>query len=198
MTDALLIIGALAAAVFVVVVLVEGAVRPDYDPIYYTASELSLGDRGWIQITNFLQVGVGMLAYAVGIYRVLNTLSGAVFLAISGLALIAAGVFVVDPRRGYPPDAVYDDAVRGTWHHQLHEVTGPVVFLAMFGACVILADQLEGAWRTYTFVTAVVGLTMTIWTALAYRRDARHTGLAQRTLIVTYMSWVLLTGAHLA
>jgi hypothetical membrane protein len=198
MTDGLLIIGALAAAVFVVVVLVEGAVRPDYDPIYHTGSELSLGDRGWVQITNFLQVGVGMLAYAAGIYRVLDTLGGAVLLAISGLALIAAGVFVVDPRRGYPPDAVYDDAGRGTWHHQLHEVTGPVAFIAMFGACVIVAGQLDGAWRTYTIVTAVVGLAMLIWTALAYQRDARHTGLVQRTLIIPYMSWVVLAGAHLA
>jgi hypothetical protein len=42
-TDALLLTGLTAAVLFVVVLLVEGAVRPGYDPIYHTGSELELG-----------------------------------------------------------------------------------------------------------------------------------------------------------
>lgn len=53
MTETLLIAGVGAALVFVAVLLIEGALHR-YDPTYHTGSELSLGDRGWIQIANFL------------------------------------------------------------------------------------------------------------------------------------------------
>lgn len=69
MTDTLLIVGVVTAMVFVAVLLIEGTLRPGYDPTYHTGSELSLGDRGWIQIANFLQMGLGMLAFAVGVNR---------------------------------------------------------------------------------------------------------------------------------
>jgi hypothetical protein len=36
------------------------------------------------------------------------------------------------------------------------------------------------AWRLYTALTAVVGLGLTIWTALAFQRDAANLGLIQR------------------
>jgi Protein of unknown function (DUF998) len=76
-TETLLIVGVAVAVVFVVVLLVEGAFRPAYNPTYHTGSELSLGDRGWIQIANFLQMGVGMFAFAIGVNRILDTFGGA-------------------------------------------------------------------------------------------------------------------------
>lgn len=105
MTAIPLLAGVATAVVFVIVPLIEGARRPGYDPSYHTISELSLGDRGWIQISNFLQMGVGTLAFAVGVKRTLNTPVGAVLLAIFGLGMVAAGVFRPDPIRGYPPGA---------------------------------------------------------------------------------------------
>lgn len=41
MTETLLIVGVAAAVVFVAVLLIEGALRPGYDPTYHTGSELS-------------------------------------------------------------------------------------------------------------------------------------------------------------
>jgi Protein of unknown function (DUF998) len=67
MTRTLLIVGEVAALVFVAVLLIEGALRRGYDPAYHTSSALSLGDRGWIQIANFLQLGVGTFAFSVGV-----------------------------------------------------------------------------------------------------------------------------------
>lgn len=126
MTETLLIVGVAAAVVFVAVLFIEGALRPGYDSTYHTGSELSLGDRGWIQIANFLQMGVGMFAFAVGVYRTLNTPVGAVLLAIFGLGMIAAGVFLPDPVRGYPPEAPTGTPDEVSWHHQVHGVIGGV------------------------------------------------------------------------
>lgn len=198
MTETSLLVGMATAVVFVAVLLVEGARRPGYDPAYHTGSELSLGDRGWIQIANFLQMGVGMLAFAVGVNRTLDTLVGAVLLAIFGLGMVAAGVFLPDPIRGYPPGSPTETRNGVSWHHRAHDViSGPVAFFAIFGACVVLAGRLDGVWRLYTALTAVVGFGLTMATALSYQRDAANTGLVQRALILVYWSWIVLLGFHL-
>lgn len=198
MTDTLLVIGAASAVLFVAILLIEGALRPDYDPTYSTGSELSLGERGWIQIANFLQFGVAMLVFAVGVNRSLNAPAGAVLLVIFGLGFIAAGVFVTDPIRGYPPGTPAWTPAEATLRHKLHSVIGgPIAFFALFGACVALAGHLGGFWRLYTVLTAVVGLALTIWTGLAYQREAANLGLVQRALILVYFSWIVLLGIHL-
>jgi Protein of unknown function (DUF998) len=89
-TDVLLLAGVTAAIVFAAVLLVESARRPGYDPLYHTGSELELGEWGWVQRANFLFMGLGVFAYAVGVNRTLNTDVGAVLLAIFGFVMIVA------------------------------------------------------------------------------------------------------------
>lgn len=197
-TDVLLLAGVAAAIVFAAVLLVEGARRPGYDPIYHTGSELDLGEWGWVQRANFLLMGLGVFAYAVGVNQTLNTDVGAVLLAIFGFGMIVAGVFVPDAVRGYPPGAASDTSAKPTGQALVHAIVGgPVAFLALFGACLTIASHLQGAWRVYTVLTAVAGLAMTIWTAIAFQTNAAKTGLIQRGLILVYWSWIVLLGIHL-
>lgn len=197
MTVILLVVGAAAAAVFIAVLLIEGALRPGYDPTYHTGSALSLGDRGWIQIANFLQLGLGMLVFAVGVHQTLNSVVGAVLVAIFGLGAIVAGVFRMDPMRGYPPGALTGTPAELTGHHKVHEVAGPIMFIAIFGACLALAGHLQGPWGLYTWLTAIAGFALTITMAVAWQKDAANTGLVQRGLILVYCSWIVLLGIHL-
>jgi hypothetical protein len=119
-----------------------------------------------------------------------------VFLAIFGFGLIVAGVFAPDPTRGYPPGA--EAPAEPTRRHLVHSVVGgPVAFFALFAGCLMLAVQLQGVWRLYTVLTAVAGLALTLWTALAWQRDAANTGLVQRGLILVYWTWIVLVGIHL-
>lgn len=46
-------------------------------------------------------------------------------------------------------------------------------------------------------MTAIAGLGMTLWTALAYQRDVARTGLIPRVLIAVYWSWIVVLGVHL-
>ena len=198
-TDVLLLSGVAAAVIFYAVLLVEGALRPGYDPIYHTGSELELGDRGWIQRFSFLLMGAGTLAFALGVQRTLDSLVGAVLLGIFGFGLIVAGVFAPDPVRGYPPGAPTGSSAQPTRQAQLHNVIGgPVAFMAIFGACVVLAGRLQGGWQLYTLITAGVGLVLTVSTALAFQKDAAKTGLVQRGLLLVYWSWIVIMGIHLA
>jgi len=198
-TEALLQAGVGAAVVFMVVLLVEGALRPGYNPIYHTGSELDLGSRGWIQRANFLLMASGVFAFAVGVDRSLGTTLGTILLVIFGVGMAVAGVFVPDAVRGYPPGAPTQASTKPTRQHQVHSVVGgPIAFFALLGACLTLAGQLQGVWRWYTVLTAIAGLGMTMWTALAYQKDSAHTGLIQRGLIAVYWSWIVVLGIHLA
>lgn len=198
-TQALLLAGVGASVVFVVVLLVEGALRPGYRPMYHTGSELELGDRGWIQRANFVLMASGVFAFSVGVDRSLGATAGTGLLVVFGLGMAVAGVFVPDAVRGYPPGAPSEPSAKPTWRHQVHGIVGgPIAFFALCGACLALSGQLHGAWRSYTLLTAGTGLGMTIWTALAYQKDADHTGLIQRGLIVVYWAWIVALGLHLA
>lgn len=197
MPDVLLIVGMATAVLFLAVVTIEGAIRSGYNPVYHTGSELELGERGWIQRANFFVVGLGMFAFAAGINQALDTLVGAVLLAIFGLGLFIAGVFAPDPVRGYPPGAPIEPRAESSWRARIHYVSGPVAFLAVLGACLAVALQLDAFWQWYTLATAVAGLGMTLWTALAFQRDAANTGLVQRGPLFVYFTWIVLVGAHL-
>ncbi len=197
-TMLLLLVGMAAAVVFVAVVLIEGARRPGYDPIYHTGSELELGEGGWIQRANFFFMGVGMFAFAIGVQRTLDSVAGAVLLGIFGVGLLVAGVFAPDPIRGFPPGARSEPSAEQTWQAKVHAVLGgPVAFLAIFGACLALAGRLQGAWRVYTLFTAAAGVSLTVWTAVAFLKDAANLGLVQRGLLAVYFSWIVALGIRL-
>ena len=56
--------GILGPTLFVVTFTVEGCLRPGYASARMFVSALSLGPRGWIQVLNFVVVGLSFLALA--------------------------------------------------------------------------------------------------------------------------------------
>jgi hypothetical protein len=197
-TGGMLWAGVITTALFLGVLGIEGARRPGYDPAYHTGSELELGPGGWIQRTTFFLMGAGMAAYAAGVNRVVDAPWAAILLAVFALASAVSGVCTPDPVRGYPPGSAEHPQPRAaTLQAQVHDIAGPVMFIALFAACLALATPLGGGWAIYTLATAVAGLGLTAWTALAYQRDAANTGFVQRALLVTYYVWIIVVGIHL-
>src|SRR5262249_41668825 len=104
----LLACGAIAGPLFVIAFLVQGATRPDYNPLRHSISTLALGSEfGWIQILNFVIAGLLTMAFAVGLRRVLPSRNGSIWgpllIGLYAGGLLGAGVFVTDPDAGYPP-----------------------------------------------------------------------------------------------
>jgi Protein of unknown function (DUF998) len=54
---------------FIVVFLIEGAIRPGYSVWRNNVSELALSDQGWEQIANLLVCGTLCIGFAVGLRR---------------------------------------------------------------------------------------------------------------------------------
>ncbi len=196
-TRRLLFCGAAGAPLFVIVLLVEGALRPGYDPFYHSGSQLSLGERGWIQIANFVVSGLLITAFAAGVRRSLASWWAAVPIGLIGAGLIGAGVFVMDPMQGYPPGAPEGVVLTGSWHHTAHDLASLPVFFGLPVACVAVAIRLKGRWRLYSAVTAVATLVLFPVYGQAFTDDAANAGLLQRVLIVTGWTWLTLLAVHL-
>src|SRR4051794_6741199 len=106
-TKWLLTCGAIAGPLFTIGYLVEGATRPNYNPLRYPVSSLALGDSGWTQSTSFIVTGLLTLAFAIGVRRALQPRGGSrwgpLLIGVYAIGLLGAGLFLTDPLSGYPP-----------------------------------------------------------------------------------------------
>jgi hypothetical protein len=142
-TRLLLGAGVIAGPLFVVTAGMQALTRDGFDLSHQPLSLLSLGDLGWVQITNFILAGLLSLAFAVGVARALVSDPGSKWaprlLAVFGLGLIIGGAFVPDAALGYPigtPDG-YPTSL--SVHGLLHAVAPPLSFLALVAACFVVA-----------------------------------------------------------
>src|SRR5712691_8785992 len=128
----LLACGAIGPLLFIVVFLIEGATRADYNPLRYPVSSLSIGDLGWIQAANFLMVGLLLFAFALGLRRALRGESGGTWgpllIGLAGIGLFGAGIFTSDPIFGYPPSAPLVLAQYSV-HGHLHDLFSVLLFV---------------------------------------------------------------------
>jgi len=145
LTRRLLAAGVVAGPLFVVTGGLQALTRDGFDLGHQPLSLLSLGDLGWIQISNFLVAGLLSLAFAVGVARCLTDGPGAVWaprlLAVFGIGLVLGGAFLPDPALRYPvgtPDG-YPTSV--SVHGLLHAVAPPLSFLALVAVCFVLARR---------------------------------------------------------
>ncbi|HEX9413608.1 MAG TPA: DUF998 domain-containing protein [Ktedonobacterales bacterium] len=118
-TRLLLAGGVVGPLLFIVVFLIEGATRPGYSVWRNQVSDLELSNQGWEQIANFLVCGLLCIGLAVGLRRIWRagraSVWGPLLIGLFGLGLVAAGVFLTDPGRGYPPGAPLKGDPQ-TWH----------------------------------------------------------------------------------
>ena len=168
--------GVVAGPLFVAVGLAQAFTRAGFDPVRHPLSLLSLGDLGWVQITNFVTAGLLFLGAAVGVRRVLQGgragTWGPRLLGAFGIALVAGGVFLADAGLGFPPGApqttVHDVSFTElSWHGKLHGVAPPLGFLSLTLACFVFARRAAGlGQRGWAALCVAVGVVIQVLGAL--------------------------------
>lgn len=129
----------------------QALTRDGFDVTRHPLSILSNGPLGWIQIATFLVAGSLTVVGSRGLP------AGRRLVALYGVGLIGAGVFVADPMDGFPVGSTSGDV---TWHGTLHFVAGGIGFLGLIGACLVFARRFtatdDSGWAWYSASTGVL------------------------------------------
>lgn len=191
--------GILAPTIFVTVFTLEGILRPGYEPLKAYISALSLGPRGWIQIVNFVVLGVLLLLFAWGVAAEFKdgkaSRGGPILLAILAVLFLISGTFVMDPT-GTPPAEM---SVHGT----IHGIAGGIVFLLMPITCFVFLRRFRAdpKWQFLqgwtlglgTFdAAAVILFTLSSKVPAMITTFSEWQGLIQRAALVPFMLWLLI------
>jgi hypothetical membrane protein len=144
-TRAMLACGLVAGPLFVATAIVEIFTRDGFDLRRHPISLLSVGEHGWIQVTNFILAGVLSIMFSIGIGRVLTDGPGSRwgprFCALFGVGLLIGGVFKADPALGFPAGAPAGYPEHITNHAMIHAVAPPLAFLSLIAACLVIARR---------------------------------------------------------
>lgn len=193
--------GGIGAFLFTITYLVEGITRPGYDVWKQPISALSLGPGGWVQQVNFIIFGVLVVISAVGWYRFLTPGRGGIWFpllqGISGLCLIGAGAFSMDPFPGYPPGITPGPS---TVHGTLHSMFAWVLIITLAMGCFVFAQYARLAhrrgWFVYSLITSI--LILIFWDAFVQGASGNITvlvplaGVVERLSAVSHALWLCL------
>ncbi|MET7329083.1 DUF998 domain-containing protein [Nonomuraea sp. NPDC005650] len=195
----LLLCGVVAGPLFTLAFLVQGALRPHYDPLRHPVSSLALGPSGWVQAVNFVVAGLLMLAFAAGLRRALHKVWGPVLVGIWAAGLIGAGVFTADPVSGYPPGTPGLLLEYGSGHAALHDYLSLAGFAALVAACLVFAAGFAReralGWAAYSVASAAGFTVAMVLATIAFTQNpalVAHGGLFQRVAVTVGWAWLTL------
>jgi hypothetical protein len=193
-----LLAGLIAPVLFTAVYLIDGATRPNYDPLVQWISHLSLGPRGWLGTVNLAAAGVLTLAFAQGLRQTLKPGKRArwavrlVFLA--GIGWLMGATFPMDPNLGYPPGA---KAASGSWHDNLHNLAAFLVVGAFVATPILLRTYFNRTWwKRYSTATSIGVIASYAATSALVTLDYAHvyhaapSGLMERLALTLGFAWM--------
>ncbi|MGH3730606.1 MAG: DUF998 domain-containing protein [Micromonosporaceae bacterium] len=173
----LLAAGAAAGPIFIVVALMQAFTREGFDWTRHPTSMLALGDKGWIQIANFVVAAALFFASAIGLRRALRGKPGGTWAPILvgtfSVALLIAGVFPTDAGLGFPPGAP-EGFPEFSWHGIVHTIGPTIGINSLFVSFFVFARHF--AWskqRPWTFTSIAAGI---VGIALGFATNLTGTG----------------------
>jgi hypothetical protein len=185
--------GVAGPVVFTVVWLIEGAVRPGYDPWRDWVSELALSGRGWIQVASFLVSGGLIVVFGRALRVTLADGPGATWgprlVTLAGAALFGGGVFTIDP--GFCRPAGMAEEV--TWHGQLHEMAAAIAVASLVATAFVFSRRFARTYgRTTGILTIVFGFASGALNGLDHADiwSPAPAGLLQRLSLLTPMAYL--------
>jgi hypothetical membrane protein len=202
MRSRLLLCGIVGPVVLVVSFLIQGALRPGYDPLRHPVSSLSLGPTGWVQMVTFWLTGLLVIGFAVGLRRAGCGWWTPVLVGVVGVGLFGAGFFAADPFSGYPPGSPVP-APR-TAHGIAHDLASTPVFTALPAAMLVMARRFfrsgRRGWAGYSLISAPVFFACFVLAGLGFNQNpvlVPFGGLFQRLALVIGLGWLAALAIHL-
>jgi hypothetical membrane protein len=153
--------GLVAGPLFVATAIGQMLTRDGFDLRRHPISLLSVGEHGWIQVTNFILAGALSIIFSIGVARVLTDGPGSRwgprFFALFGVGLVIGGIFRADAALGFPAGAPEGYPEHITTHGMIHAFAPPLSFVSLIAACLVIARRFaaEGL-RSAAVLTRIV------------------------------------------
>jgi hypothetical membrane protein len=173
--------------IFVLVVIVQSLLHPDYSQVKLPISALAAWPGRWVQSVNFIIFGLLMISFAIGLHLEVRhnraALIGPGLLVLSGVGLIIAGLF---PWRSVDGDLIVPVG---------HLLGALLSFLGAGAGLIVVSRRMAGdrRWRrvaTYALVSGIAIVVLFVATfALVIPPDApllSSGGLVQRVTIAVW------------
>jgi hypothetical protein len=191
--------GMIGSVLFVLVFTLEGFLRPGYKPLEMYISALSLGPRGWVQVTNFILLGILLFAFSRGVAAEFPTGKasrwGLILMTTIAVLFVVSGPFVMDPA-GTPQN-------QATVHGTIHGLAGGIIFLLMPISMFVFLRRFRADpnWQPLRVWTLALGIieaaAVLFFTIVSKAPDLLSTfsgwiGLIQRTALVPFMIWIFI------
>lgn len=189
--------GIIAPILFVMIFTFEGLFRENYSALSNFISELSMGNRGWIQISNFLLFGFLFFVFSLGILREFRkrklSQTGPILFLIIASCYFFSGPFVTDPGTIF----THQKSIHGI----IHGVLGGVVFLLMPISSWTFLKQFKkkNEFKTFKNVTLffaiILTLSLIVFTYVTKVPTSKNifpymNGLFQRLTLIPFMVWL--------
>jgi len=182
-------------AYFVGAILALHLLRPDVSPIHEPTSRYAVGPFGALMRSAFVGVSLASWALLVGLAVRLparaRSSAGLVLLGVWSTGVIIAMMFPLDAEGAIP-------TVSGT----VHRVNGPIAFLSLTAAAVLVSLRFKGddAWRPFHRIAMPLALGM-LGAAVANMVNliagGEFAGLIQRVFLSCFATWFCLTALRL-
>ncbi len=189
--------GIIAPILFVMIFTFEGLFRENYSATTNFISELSMGNRGWIQIINFLLFGFLFFVFSLGLLREFRkrklSSTGPIIFLIIALCYFFSGPFVTDP------NTIFTN--QKSIHGIIHGILGGVVFLLMpMSAWTFLKQfkkekDFKSLKNMTLFFAVILTLFLIVFTYSTKVPASKNifpdmNGFFQRIALVPFMIWV--------
>ena len=166
-------------------------VRSDLGPIAHRLSEYANGPHGYLMTAAFVALGLGMVALGLALLSTSDTSAWRWLVPISvvaaGLGMVVSGIFRTDPLG------------TNTAAESIHSRASAFGSAALIGSAFAwsVVRQRRPPWRGRDGGAVLATLAVAIGGLSPVLHESRWTGLSQRVLWATLLSWLLLTSWRL-
>ena len=180
---------------FVFAIVVLHFLRPDLNPMSRPTSEYAVGKYGFLMTSAFFSMSVASFSLLIGLSKGVpkpaKSRIGLVLLGIWAVGVLVAMSFPINP-----------EGTELTTTSTIHRINGPSIFLSLSIATVVISSRFrrDENWKPLyrsVFPLSLILLVLFFITGANVAAKTGFEGLCQRTFLVMFVTWFILTTLHL-
>jgi len=188
-------IALICIAYFAFAIVALHFLRPDLNPLSRPTSEYAVGEYGFLMSTAFFSMSVASFSLLIGLYKGISKPAqsriGLILLGIWGTGVLVAMMFPIN-REGTDLTTV----------NIIHRTNGPLIFLCLSVGAVLISRRvrLDDKWQSFyrtALTLSLIMLALFFITGANIATKSGFEGLCQRTFLLVFVTWFILTTLHL-